>query len=81
VTRTLIGALLVAVALPCAAQPSPPKIGANTKFCREIAAQTETAHAIWDDGYDPNVMIGIYDRTYLACITDEALKRRWTYPA
>ena len=71
VTQPLIVALLVAVAFPCAAQPSPPQIGAKQKFCREVAAETVAAHTTWDDGYDPAVMIGIYDRTYRAClITD-----------
>ena len=53
---TLAAAIAVGVtaALPGAAQLSPPSTGANTKFCQDIAAQTETAHAVWDDGLRPN---------------------------
>jgi hypothetical protein len=66
--RLLIVTMLVTVAIPCAAQPSSP---ANQSFCRAVAAEAEAAHAVWDDGYDPIVMTGIYDRTYRACLIVE----------
>ena len=74
-TRTWIVAVLVVVAPPCAAQSSPPEIGVNTRFSQEVAAQTEAAHASWNEGYDPTVMDGIFGRSYRAClITEEAFK-------